>query len=203
MDNEHIFRLTLLASVTMFVVAWLGNLVRTRAGSDTFYAPTEGPVVAIVLRSFLIASLVGIIAHLYSPISMPWAIMSLPVWLRWLGVALSLPALLLFLWVLWALGPNFSTSLVVRNHHTLVMHGPYRWVRHPMYGVFCLLWLAFMLLSANWFIGVTGLAAYGITMAIRTPSEETMMLERFGNEYRRYMERTGRFLPRWSKREAT
>ncbi len=195
MDSEHNFRLTLLLGVCLFAVIWLSNLLRRRPGSGTFYAPREGPVVAVVLRSLLIASLVGIIAYIRSPLSMSWAAMSLPLWLRWSGVALTLPALLLFVWVLWALGANFSTSLVVRNDHTLVTHGPYRWVRHPMYSAFSLLWVAFMLQSANWFIGLTGLAAYGVTMLVRTPHEEKMMLERFGDEYARHMERTGRFLP--------
>ncbi len=33
-------------------------------------------------------------------------------------------------------------------------------------------------------------------LAIRTPKEEQMLIERFGQQYRDYMARTGRFLPR-------
>ena len=52
------------------------------------------------------------------------------------------------------------------------------------------------LLSANWFIGFTGLSAYGLIIVKRTPKEERMMVSRFGEEYIAYMKRPGRFLPR-------
>ena len=32
-------------------------------------------------------------------------------------------------------------------------------------------------------------------MAVRARKDEAMLIERFGDEYRRYMQRTGRFLP--------
>jgi protein-S-isoprenylcysteine O-methyltransferase Ste14 len=105
-------------------------------------------------------------------------------------------SILLFFWVLRSLGRNFSTSLTIKKDQTLVTDGPYRWVRHPMYTTFVLLWVAFMLLSANWFIGLTGLLAYALTMTVRTPKEERMMIEAFGDDYRAYMKRTGRYLPR-------
>ena len=36
-----------------------------------------------------------------------------------------------------------------------------------------------------------------VIFATRAPREEQMMLERFGDEYRAYMKRTGRFFPLW------
>ncbi len=59
------------------------------------------------------------------------------------------------------------------------------------------MWIAYFLLSANWFIGITGILAEGIIMVTRTPKEERMMVERFGEEYIVYMRGTGRFFPRW------
>ena len=44
-----------------------------------------------------------------------------------------------------------------------------------------------------------------IGMAIRTPKEEANLIEKFGDEYREYMKRTGRFLPKfrsnWSAKQ--
>jgi protein-S-isoprenylcysteine O-methyltransferase Ste14 len=31
----------------------------------------------------------------------------------------------------------------------------------------------------------------------RVPKEEQMMIEAFGDEYKAYMQRTGRFFPKW------
>jgi protein-S-isoprenylcysteine O-methyltransferase Ste14 len=54
------------------------------------------------------------------------------------------------------------------------------------------------LLTANWiFVVLTALSIAG-TMA-RIPKEEKMMIETFGNEYKAYMQRTGKFLPRLRK----
>jgi len=35
-----------------------------------------------------------------------------------------------------------------------------------------------------------------VLMIIRVPREESMMVEGFGESYRQYMKRTGRFIPR-------
>ena len=50
-------------------------------------------------------------------------------------------------------------------------------------------------LTSNWFIGVSSAAVLAM-LAIRTPKEEQMLIERFGQQYREYMVKTGRFLPR-------
>ncbi|MEY2817845.1 MAG: hypothetical protein RL275_1308, partial [Chloroflexota bacterium] len=36
-----------------------------------------------------------------------------------------------------------------------------------------------------------------IVMAIRTPKEEANLIAKFGDEYREYMKRTGKFLPKF------
>jgi protein-S-isoprenylcysteine O-methyltransferase Ste14 len=46
-----------------------------------------------------------------------------------------------------------------------------------------------------WFIAALGIVTF-ILMAIRTPKEEANLIEKFGDEYREYMNRTGRFLPK-------
>jgi protein-S-isoprenylcysteine O-methyltransferase Ste14 len=78
----------------------------------------------------------------------------------------------------------------------LVTTGPYRWVRHPFYVSVLLLVCGAALLAANWFIGVCGLLVFAL-QAIRTRIEERKLVERFGEEYRLYMKRTGRFAPRF------
>jgi protein-S-isoprenylcysteine O-methyltransferase Ste14 len=100
----------------------------------------------------------------------------------------------LFIWTHHALGKNWSVDLVIKEEHTLITSGPYRWVRHPMYTSFFVQSLAFFLLSANWVIGLAGLAT-SVLGASRVDKEEALMIEEFGDQYRAYMQRTGRFLP--------
>ena len=39
----------------------------------------------------------------------------------------------LLVWTFRCLGKNLTDTVVTRQEHTLVMQGPYRWVRHPFY----------------------------------------------------------------------
>jgi protein-S-isoprenylcysteine O-methyltransferase Ste14 len=57
------------------------------------------------------------------------------------------------------------------------------------------MFVAFGLIADNWFIALLGILAF-TAMAVRTPKEEANLIEKFGDEYREYMKRTGRFFPK-------
>jgi protein-S-isoprenylcysteine O-methyltransferase Ste14 len=110
------------------------------------------------------------------------ALMTLAVWLFWRSHA--------------DLGRNWSPSLQLREEHGLVTEGVYRHVRHPMYASEWLWGVAQALLLQNWVAGWAGLVLFTPLYVLRVPREERMMLDRFGEEYRSYMDRTGRVVPR-------
>jgi protein-S-isoprenylcysteine O-methyltransferase Ste14 len=138
----------------------------------------------------------ALIAYVINPDWLAWAALPLPSWLRWLGAPTGVAGLAGLFWVHRELGQNFSGTLHLRTDHELVISGPYRWVRHPMYTVFYLLGLSILLLSANWLLGGGTLVALSMVMLSRLVHEEAVMEERFGDQYRDYMTRTGRFFPR-------
>jgi protein-S-isoprenylcysteine O-methyltransferase Ste14 len=115
--------------------------------------------------------------------------------IAWLGVVTLCAALFLFYRSHSDLGRNWSISLEIRKDHRIVTTGVYRLVRHPMYSSFFLLALAQMLLLPNWFAGAAGLVGIGALYGYRVRQEEQMMLERFGDDYRRYMAHTKRLIP--------
>lgn len=49
-------------------------------------------------------------------------------------------------------------------------------------------------LALGWPIGLFSLLVLGM-LAVRTPKEEQMLIDRFGQQYRDYMAKTGRFFP--------
>src|SRR5207253_7659877 len=143
----------------------------------------------IGLRLCGLFAFIAFAAYLINPSWMGWASVSLPMWLRLIGAFLAVFAVppLLF-WTFHSLGKNLTDTVVTRREHTLVTHGPYRWVRHPFYDV-VLLWIASMsLLTANWLMALLGLSAF-VMMVVRTRIEEEKLIERFGDEYRTYMQR--------------
>jgi protein-S-isoprenylcysteine O-methyltransferase Ste14 len=94
------------------------------------------------------------------------------------------------------LGTNWSIALDIRDKHSLVTNGVYRFVRHPMYSAFWLNAIGQALLLPNWIAGPAGLIGIGVLYFARVGHEERMMLETFGAEYSAYMERTARVIPR-------
>ena len=95
------------------------------------------------------------------------------------------------------LGKNFFGGVKLRPEHTLVTEGPSRTIRHPIYSAFFLIGFGFLFLSGNWMVGVPWLAGSLIVVLTRLKTEEDMMLEEFGEAYRDYQLRSGRFLPRF------
>ncbi|MFQ5812323.1 MAG: protein-S-isoprenylcysteine O-methyltransferase [Anaerolineae bacterium] len=128
----------------------------------------------------------------------PWldfADYRLPTWAGWVGAAVFVVAL----WLLWRshadLGRNWWSSLEIREGHTLVTQGAFRYIRHPMYASYWLWGIAQALLIQNWIAGLPGLVLLLPWYLLRVPREEQMMLEHFGEEYRLYINRTGRVIP--------
>ena len=58
-----------------------------------------------------------------------------------------------------------------------------------------LLFIAFALITASWFIA-GGVAIAFTLLALRSKLEEARLVEKFGDDYRDYQRRTGRFFPR-------
>ena len=115
--------------------------------------------------------------------------------LAWVGAVTFALSLWLFYRTHKELGRNWSVTLEIREQHALVTSGVYCHVRHPMYSAFWLWASAQALLLPNWIAGSSGLLGFGILFFLRVRQEEELMIETFGEEYRRYMARTSRILP--------
>jgi protein-S-isoprenylcysteine O-methyltransferase Ste14 len=194
MNQDQIFRIVLLvAFLAVFPVA-ISYRLKSQT-SEKLDRRQEGPFILSTLRPAGLAFWLGLIAYMVSPSWMAWSSVPLPAWLRWMGVGVWLVASGLALWTFRHLGRNLTDTVVTRREHTLVTHGPYRWVRNPFYDSAALLLLASSLVAANWFLFVMGGLVF-VLLVLRTRTEEDKLLARFGDAYEAYMERTGRFVPR-------
>ncbi|MSU65717.1 MAG: isoprenylcysteine carboxylmethyltransferase family protein [Opitutus sp.] len=137
------------------------------------------------------------LGYLLQPRWVNFAQLDAPLWLRAMGAPAGLAGLSLFGWMFHHLGLNVTSTSMPRDHATLVTTGPYRWVRHPMYAAALILVTAASLLTANAVIGCGGLTMF-VLLAARSRLEERRLAEKFGEAYRAYQRRTGRFLPRFS-----
>ena len=155
-----------------------------------FYRVHKESSLNLAVRAFLgLGYIVALTLYIFYPSLLRWATISLPVWTRWTGMGISGLSLALIWWVQWALGVQFDTTLHTKANHKLVSHGPYRWVRHPMYTSLFLLGVGWLLLTANWFSII-------LLVAVRVRQEENILIDLLGDEYTAYMQNTGRYLPR-------
>ena len=97
------------------------------------------------------------------------------------------------------LGLHFWTFVTLRNWwrgNHLCTGGPFHYFRHPMYAA----WVTFIamgvaLLFNSWVFLIWAFLLHAIWHLLVKP-EERMAEAVFGDEYRRYCARTGRFVPR-------
>jgi protein-S-isoprenylcysteine O-methyltransferase Ste14 len=195
MNQEATFRIVLGVGFLAVLTITFYHRLQSWASKEQLDRRREGLLILATLRPVGLLLWLGVIAYLVHPASMSWSSVPLPVGLRWAGVALAAIGLGLLTWTLRGLGTNLTDTVVTRRTHTLVTHGPYRWVRHPFYDAMALLILAIALIAANWFVLVTGAIVFGL-LAIRSRTEEENLLARFGEPYRAYRQNTGRFVPR-------
>lgn len=94
------------------------------------------------------------------------------------------------------LGLNWSKVLEIREDQEFITHGVFRPIRHPMYAAHVLWGIAQVLMLENWLAGWSLLVMTVPIMLFRMVVEERMMIETFEDEYRAYIEKTGRILPR-------
>jgi protein-S-isoprenylcysteine O-methyltransferase Ste14 len=195
MNDDQVFRAVLIVVFLVGLPIGIYHRVASQATREKLDRRQEGLFMLATLRPLGAAFWLGLIVWMIDPRWMAWSEVPLPVWLRWIGIGLLITAGGLLVWTFRSLGPNLTDTVVTRRQHTLVVHGPYRWIRHPFYDSAALLMVATSLIAANWFLFVAGVVVLCL-LILRTRTEEDNLVARFGDSYRTYMKRTGRFLPR-------
>ena len=196
MANEQLFR-------WFFIAIFVGTLSisgyfrrKARQSGEAIPRAREGKLILLSRLLFAAPLYLSILAYMLNPAWMAWSAISLPKSLRWLGSAFGLAMLPLLYWVFSSIGNNISETFLTKEKHVLVTHGPYRWVRHPLYSAATISLVALSVLAANWFMLGMACAAFLGIAGLVIPREEAELIQKFGDEYREYMERTARFAPR-------
>jgi protein-S-isoprenylcysteine O-methyltransferase Ste14 len=181
-------RTTLIVSCwIVFVVIWIGAGVIFRPESRD---PSARPRLRLRERSFglLLAALIvfAIRTHHLGGTGFGHA-------LGWLGVVLCAAGIGLAAWARVCLGRNWGMPMTVRAQPTLVIRGPYRVVRHPIYSGLLLAMIGSALARGPvWLAATIGAGAYFV-ISLRV--EESDMAALFPNDYPEYARHTKRLIP--------
>jgi protein-S-isoprenylcysteine O-methyltransferase Ste14 len=193
-NDDILFRNALGILLFSFLCFGIAFRRRTHTG-EKLDRLQEGWPILILLRLSGLSMWIALFAWLWDPSSFAWARLPFPAGFRWAGLAAGLVAMYWLIWMLRSLGKNLTDTVVTRKDANLVTNGPYRFVRHPMYVGVLMIALAVSLTASNWLFLVMGCAVFTM-MCFRLPIEERNLIGRFGDQYRRYMQTTGRFFPK-------
>jgi len=110
-----------------------------------------------------------------------------------IGMLLQAAGYMIFLWSVLERG-RYSVAWEMAEDHKLVTSGPYRYVRHPSYMAYFLLFFGLFFISLNMLALIPLIAIPGYVNV--TVYEEELLKRRFGDKYVEYQKTTGRVFPK-------
>ena len=202
---DFFIALVLLVCFACFALVNLHNILVTHGRADQVksVAEVESPSGLVVSVAAFGTGVYFVEAFLFQLLAFSgygfvmWGLpLQLPsvVYVQLVGVVLTVAGYLLFIWSVRARG-KFSVSWAMPEDQKLVTWGPYRFVRHPSYSGYFLMFVGFFLVWSNVLAIIPLFAIYGYYRV--SVVEEVFLVKRFGDAYRRYQSNTGRFVPKF------
>jgi protein-S-isoprenylcysteine O-methyltransferase Ste14 len=142
------------------------------------------------------AGCIAMLLYVFAPEWLSFARLSFPLWVRVTGIGLAIAGISLLQWAQVTLGRSWSDTPRMMKEQSLITSGPYRSIRHPIYTSFLLILGSTLFISSNWLIGLCWAGMTTLEILSRIQFEESILIEYFGDQYRNYMKRTGRLLPK-------
>jgi protein-S-isoprenylcysteine O-methyltransferase Ste14 len=209
LNGDTLFRVLFFIMWLVFIAYLLWKEYSTRESTEKFSIcrhvkqATQREGKARIIGRAILAPFwfLGFVVYAIYPDMMTTFSFPLPDWLRWVMVAVSIVTIPSMMWGYHALGKAWTPpKLLLRKEHVLVTSGPYHYVRHPIYAAGFTFMVTLAMATANWLVLLPMLAGTALLYA-QVGREEAILIDRFGDEYRQYMKRTRRFLPRLEARE--
>jgi protein-S-isoprenylcysteine O-methyltransferase Ste14 len=180
-------------TVSNGVLAWLKPVGK----QDVTTVRKDAPLVLVALFLLpLFATPVSALGERLGLANAPWGALpeAAAQAIVWTGVALSGLGLAIRIAAMRRLGARFSPRIAVQKEHALETRGLYSRIRHPGY-------LGALLATFGGVMAFQSMLAWPlvalmfVAQSARARREETLLEEHFGDDYRAYAKRAGRFLP--------
>jgi protein-S-isoprenylcysteine O-methyltransferase Ste14 len=97
-------------------------------------------------------------------------------------------------WARAVLGGNWSGTVTLKENHELIVRGPYRLVRHPIYTGLLAMVIATVMQQGH-IAGIIGLILVFVSLWIKLGEEEELMRKQFPDQYAAYGEQVKRIIP--------
>ncbi len=95
-----------------------------------------------------------------------------------------------------ALGVNWTDSAEaqIKTRHSLVTYGIYKYIRHPIAVGYCCFIIGAELFVGSWLVTPMAIGLFAGAY-VQSKTEETILRQAFGKEYKDYMQKTKMFVP--------
>jgi len=203
---DFIAAICLLTCLACFATVNLHNIfkVHKRESGSQPYAEVEHPLNFIIALAGLGTFVYGFEAllHIFLALTNNLSMLTIisfqaphPILLSMqvVGLAFTFLGYFLFIWSVIARG-KYSVSWKMSKEHKLVTWGPYRYVRHPSYSGYFFMFFGLFFMWTNLLTLVPLIAIPGYYQV--TVREEELLTARFGEEYKEYQRKTGRYIPK-------
>ena len=94
-----------------------------------------------------------------------------------------------------ALGRQWRIEAGLSADHELIMSGPYRWVRHPIYTSMLCMLLATGLMTVPWPLHLLTITIMLAGIQIRVRAEDALLASRFGEQFQEYRRAVPGYIP--------
>jgi protein-S-isoprenylcysteine O-methyltransferase Ste14 len=165
-----------------FALEWRFVASPARKRSDVHVSPWS---LALLGGSYAVSAGAVLFALVYSGIQFSAS--------YWIGLSIVCAGYAARLWCISVLGTSYSFSLHPRSQ-ILVVHGPYWYVRHPVYTAHLAELGGMFIIAPTAWTGVSFVVAY-IVSEYRSRREETALAATFGGAFTEYCFTRKRFIP--------
>ncbi|MGH9417060.1 MAG: methyltransferase family protein [Terriglobales bacterium] len=110
------------------------------------------------------------------------------------SVAIAMVGLAVAVWARWTIGANWSSAVSLKEDHELVRHGPYRFVRNPIYTGMLLMLLGTALFVDQW-RALLAMVLATAALWVKLKREERFMARQFPEAYPAYRAKVKALIP--------
>jgi protein-S-isoprenylcysteine O-methyltransferase Ste14 len=200
----HLFNQTILGVVILFLLALLVTVKRAATGS--ILDKPEGSFIVQLVNMFNLFFLLVVnplaaillITHLLTRIDPTHIIISrsrILASVEIIGLVLYLLGFFLMAWALLTLGHNYQLGgNAPRSEDKMVIRGPYKLIRHPMYTAALCISLGLACLIQSWAFFIV-FCIYLLLILLLIPLEEEGLRKAYGEQYIVYQQKAGKIIP--------
>jgi protein-S-isoprenylcysteine O-methyltransferase Ste14 len=181
--------------LSLFVLMWGGWFtlwnVMARRVKEAAQSESAGSrlshVVPLLIAAYLLAARapLPLLNERFAPLA---------IWAAALGAALTFAGLAFSIWARFVIAGNWSSYVELKQDHELIVAGPYRWVRHPIYTGLLVAFIGSALAVGEW-RGVLAVVIVALAFWRKLRLEERLMRRQFGEAYTRYSARVPALIP--------